>query len=61
MVFDPRYAYIECGFCGGKLQALKEYDYGVDVDREKLSEIAREHWGKCTTKKPWKDDPNAVY
>jgi len=59
-VFDPKYAYITCAFCGGKFQVLKEYDYGLDTDHETLAEVMREHWSICTAEHPY-IDPNGYY
>jgi predicted metal-dependent hydrolase len=54
-MFDPQYAYIECSFCNGKFQVLKEYDYGLDTDHDVLSARMAEHWAKCTAEEPYAD------
>ena len=60
MMFDPQYAHIECPFCGGKFQVLKEYDYGFDTDHDGLSALMTEHWVRCTAGNPYRD-PSGYY
>lgn len=60
-VFATGYAYIECPNCGGKMQALTEFDYGLDTNCDRLTAIAQSHWARCTPQNPWQDDPELFY
>jgi len=51
MDFNPAFAYIECGFCGGKFQAEND---------ELLNQIVQQHWQLCFQDNPY-IDPNGYY
>jgi len=54
------YAFVECGYCGGRFQALQEYEYGLDTDHEALGQLVQAHWAQCTAENPY-IDPNGYY